>query len=140
MVNNSSNISAYEGKAPTSNDKNRIISEVPLYNTARILEILKEGDENTIPWTRRCIQDIECLSLDKSDVRTLIKDAITNGTYKNSQWCTQKPAGPWAACDAYQLFRSEWVQYAKKNMRIEYYVKFAIGKTGKILLLVSCHT
>lgn len=64
---------------------------------------------------------------------------ITQGQYVNSQWCVQKPTGPWAACDGYRLFRDEWVEYAHKEMRYEYYVKFAIGKTGKLLLLVSCH-
>ena len=50
-----------------------------------------------------------------------------------------KPSGPWAACDAYQLWHNEWVQAAYKEMCFEYYIKFAIGKSGKLLLLVSCH-
>jgi len=33
----------------------------------------------------------------------------------------------------------EWVATASKEMGVEYFVKFAVGKTGQLLLLVSCH-
>ena len=93
-----------------------------------------------IPWTKDCKNDLQKHTLDISDARQLVHEAITSGQYLNSQWCVQKPTGPWAACDGYRLFRDEWIEYAHKYMRIEYYIKFAIGKTGKLLLLVSCHT
>jgi hypothetical protein len=44
------------------------------------------------------------------------------------------------AADAYSLRRSEWVAAARKDMLIEYFVKFAIGRSGSLVLIVSCHT
>jgi len=35
--------------------------------------------------------------------------------------------------------RREWVSAVKKEMNMEYFVKFAIGKTGALVLVVSCH-
>lgn len=140
MVNNA-NVSAYQGLVPASNssDAARRISGGPLYDSNDVFKILRQGDGSTIPWTNKCTRDIHRLELDIADVRKLIKETLEKGRYKNSQWCEQAPSGPWAACDAYSLKRKEWVENAKKEMEFEYYVKFAIGKTGKILLLVSCH-
>lgn len=138
MVNTLINVSAYQGGLPQS-DGDRVINEGPLYNVQDLLVILQQGDEKTIPWTRDCISDLQKLAYDTADARELIRDAVTQGQYLNSLWCVQRPTGPWAACDAYRLVRSEWIEYAYKEMRVEYYIKFAIGKNGKILLLVSCH-
>jgi hypothetical protein len=139
MVNNTNNVSAYQGQPPSTLGNIRIYIEGPLYPVEEVLKLLDSGDEKTHLWTRKCIQDVENMALEIEDVRNLVRQAITQGKYINSEWCVQKPTGPWAACDGYRLFREEWVEYAHKTMRFEYYVKFAIGKTGKILLLVSCH-
>ncbi|MFT5758590.1 MAG: hypothetical protein ACI9LM_003336 [Alteromonadaceae bacterium] len=142
MVNNRVNVSAYSGLPPIEVSSDTIyIEDGPLYDVEKVLQLLTEGDEKTIPWTRKCKTDLQKWSLDKEDARQIVKDAISQqeGTYLNSQWCVQNPTGPWAGCDSYKLVRDEWVEYAHKYMRFEYYVKFAIGKTGKILLLVSCH-
>jgi hypothetical protein len=64
---------------------------------------------------------------------------MINGSFRGSEWCTSKPEGPLAACDAYAVQRAEWSQYAYKELQCRYYVKFCIGKTGKILLVASCH-
>lgn len=140
MVNNTFNVSAYEGEPPSEASESRIHIEGPLYSVENVLKILDLGEEQTHLWTRKCIRDVENLALDIPEVQTLVREAITQGQYLKSEWCVQRPTGPWAACDGYRLLRNEWVQHAHKEMRFEYYVKFAIGKTGKILLLVSCHT
>jgi hypothetical protein len=92
--------------------------------------------------TERCRKDVQTMGFDIDDVKQLVCAALSSGSYLKSEWCivgqTDK-AISWAACDSYRLFRNEWVEYAHKEMRYEYYVKFAIGKTGKLLLLVSCH-
>ena len=140
MVNNQVNLSAYSELPPAQANGNTVyIKSGPLYDVKQVLAILTEGDKKTIPWTRKCVADLQKYSLNTEDARQIVKEAITQGTYINSQWCVQKPTGPWAACDGYKLVRNEWVDHAYKEMRFEYYVKFAIGKTGKILLLVSCH-
>lgn len=141
MVNNSNNISAYQGMPPSSaGDRRNPISGGPLYQPEEVLALLDKGDDQTVLWTRKCKNDVQVvLAYEMAEVRSLVREAITQGRYINSEWCVQKPTGPWAACDSYKIERSEWVEHAHKDMRIEYYVKFAIGKTGKILLLVSCH-
>ena len=140
MVNNASNISAYDGVPPTEvgNGRSRIRSG-PLYEVADVLALLAQGDNKTNLWTRKCVQDVGRLAFDIADVRELLKQALTKGEYINSEWCVQKPTGPWAACDSYRLLRDEWNDNAYKHLRYEYYVKFAIAKTGRLLLLVSCH-
>lgn len=139
MVKSMINLSVYIGQPPAHGIEQKIHTDDPLYEVKHVLDILSGGDEKTIPWTKKCINYLQNLALDSSGACTLVQDAVTQGKYLNSQWCEQKTNGPWAACDAYRLFRDEWAENAHKYMRFEYYVKFAIGKTGKILLLVSCH-
>lgn len=140
MVNNAINVSAYSGQPPGGAGGDRTYIEGgPLYAVTDVLALLNAGDSQTMLWTRKCIADVQQLAYDISDVRTLLKQALTGGKYLKSEWCVQQPTGPWAACDSYRLQRTEWIEHAHKEMHIEYYVKFAIGKTGKLLLLVSCH-
>lgn len=139
MVNNVKNLSAFLGAPPLSEQADRRIAAGPLYVAADVLALLKQGDAALIPWTRKCKDDLMRLMLEISDAQALVREALQSGHYRNSEWCVQSPSGPWAACDAYTLRRAEWVQAAHKEMIFEYYIKFAIGKTGKLLLLVSCH-
>lgn len=140
MVNNAINVSAYEGQPPTEvGNKRSRISDGPLYDVKEVFALLTQGDDQTHLWTRKCVQDVQALAFDIADVRELLKQALTTGHYINSEWCVQKPTGPWAACDSYRLSRQEWNDAAYKDLPCEYYVKFAIGKTGRLLLLVSCH-
>lgn len=62
--------------------------------------------------------------------------APTGGTW--IQWC-DNGQGALAACDAYEVCRDEMIPATGKAVQSRYFVKFAIGKTGRILLLVSCH-
>lgn len=139
MVNNSVNVSAYQGEPPTSTGEQRVYLPGPIYPVEDVLRILSQGDEQTRLWTRACIRDVTNMAFELAEVRELVRLAIIDGVYANSQWCIQKPNGPWAACDSYRLSRQEWIDSANKMMSLEYYVKYAISKTGKILLLVSCH-
>lgn len=138
MVNNVINVSAYRGEPPQSGS-DRKISGGPLYSRADVEAALQNGEPAIVAWTRKCINDLQSLSLDASDLITLIKTAIDQGVFKGSEWCEQKPSGPWAACDAYRLLRREWVEGMNKEVDMSYYIKFAIGKTGALLLIVSCH-
>ena len=58
--------------------------------------------------------------------------------YRDSEWCTNG-RNALAACDSYVLHRVEWVATAGKEMGVEYFLKFAVGKAGQLVLLVSCH-
>jgi len=138
MVNNT-NLSRYSGSLPPLENADRKIIGGPLYECNTVLSLLAQGESVIKPWTRKCISDLKKYNLDHSDVLELLNCALTTGIFKGSEWCIAKPGGAWAACDSYQVFRHEWVEYAHKNMQFEYYVKFAIGKSGNLILTVSCH-
>ncbi len=138
MVNNI-NLSNYVGSLPASENAGRKIMGGPLYERNQVLSVLSQGVSVISPWTRKCISDLKKYSMDHADVLELLKCALTTGIFKGSEWCIAKPGGAWAACDSYQVIRSEWVENAHKNMQFEYYVKFAIGKSGNLILTVSCH-
>ena len=138
MVNNI-NLSNYVGSLPASENAGRKIMGGPLYERNQVLSVLSLGVSVITPWTRKCISDLKKYNLDHSDVLELLKCALTTGVFKGSEWCVAKSGGAWAACDSYQVIRSEWVENAHKNMQFEYYVKFALGKSGNLILTVSCH-
>ena len=131
-------VSRYVGTLPETDRSDRKISDGPLYPTDEILMLL-EIEQTVRLWTRKCAADVQNLALDGDDLTDLLREAVSGGRFTGSEWCRQTPNGPWAACDAYSLIRSEWMAVASREMRMEYYFKLAIGKTGKILLLVSCH-
>jgi len=79
------------------------------------------------------------MALDSEELFVLFTEALSKGRFIGSEWCQQQPTGPWAACDAYSLVRREWMSAARRELDMEYYIKFAIGISGTILLLASCH-
>ena len=139
MVNNI-NVSRYEGQVPDGKNVELVISHTPLYAPEEVLALLNRHGENALTtWTKDCVSDVQKMSFDNTDLVELIRQALQSGRFISAQWCVQKPGGPWAACDSYHLRRSEWIAAAHKNMPCEYYIKYAIGKTGQLLLLASCH-
>ena len=133
-------ISRHTGPLPERSSTNKKISGGPLYPAHEVLELLeKNGSQIIKTWTKKCVYDVQELAFDPDDLLNLVKLAIRRGRFIGSEWCTQSPRGPWAASDAYSVTNKEWIQAAHKEMDMEYYIKFAIGMTGNILLLVSCH-
>jgi hypothetical protein len=132
-------VSQYNKKVPESFAVSRGIAGGPLYPAADVLQILEAGERSIVPWTRKCTGDLQKLTLEAEDLIAFVKEAVSDGRFIGSEWCQQQPSGPWAACDAYAFSRLEWLAAARKEMLMEYYLKCAIGKTGKILLLASCH-
>ncbi len=129
-------ISLYGAESQEIGEK-REIQDGPLYDKDHVLRLLDE--EEIVVWTRKCLRDLQRWEIDLEDVAELIKTALDKGTFLGSQWCEQKRSGPWAACDAYRIFRSEWSHVAHKKILVEYYVKFAINRKGRLLLVISCH-
>jgi len=112
----------------------------PLYPVEEVLALLHgSGSQAICPCTKDCIDDLQKWSLDTNDVFALVMLALHAGRYIGSEWCVQKPNGPWAACDAYSVRRSEPLPAARGEIEVEYYLKFAISGTGLNLLLISCH-
>lgn len=97
-------------------------------------------------WTRKCIQDVRNLyegvrdayDSDLSMAADLLLRLDTAGCYIDSEWC-DNGKGAMAACDAYEVQRSDPILATGKRLTARYFVKFAIGRTGEALLLVSCH-
>lgn len=121
------------------NPKRRIAGG-PLYAVDDVLEALAAQTLRVV--TRKAMRDVQELSLCDEELVQLIKCAVQDGRYKNSEWCETgrtQAAISWAACDAYTVSRDEWNETAGKSFPCEYYLKFAIGKTGLVLLVVSCH-
>lgn len=127
-------VSEYSG-GPTPGDRVKI-GGGPLYPLDRV-QALASKPGGLLLWTRKCLRDAANLTWDADDVASVIS-ALTPGDYKDSEWCDNGRA--WAACDAYTIRRREWVETARKELTIEYFLKFAIGKTGTLVLMVSCHT
>lgn len=137
---NTTIVSRFTGELPYGEGANRKIQGGPLYPADDVLALLAgAGSQGVTAWTRKCGEDMQKWELDADDLHELIKVALKTGRFRGAEWCEQKPGGPWAACDAYSFMRKEWVSYAHREMDMEYYIKFAIAKTGKVLLVVSCH-
>jgi hypothetical protein len=132
----SNNLSAYTGTPPSEGD-DRKIAGGPLYGLARIQALTVLPDSVQL-WTAKCRRDAANLGLDPADVGSLIRE-LNERDYRDSEWC-ENGRDFWAACDAYNLTRSEYLEQAGKWFRMEYFLKFAEGRMGKLVLIVSCHT
>lgn len=130
-------LSEYSLNPPTELGGGRIkIEGGPLYDLARVQSLALGGGLNT--WTDRCDKTVyELFGGDLDAVATLMS-ALQPSNYRDSEWCSNG-RNAWAACDAYSIRRVEWVATAGKEMPIEYFLKFAVSKTGQIVMLVSCH-
>lgn len=140
MINNGPrNISRFPEPVPEAaiNSGDRVIASAPIYDPDEVLALVRA--ESARFWTRRAGRDAAKWSLDISDVSELIAAAIRGGRFLRAEWCQQRPDGPWAACDSWTVTRSEWIEYAGKFIDTTYYLKFAISRTGTVLLIVSNH-
>lgn len=122
---------------PPNGDLGRLkIAGGPLYELERVQALAAAG--SLASWTSRCDKTIyELFAGDLAMVARLLL-AVRRESYRGSEWCTNGLRA-WAACDAYTLRQFEWVAAADKYMPVTYFLKFAVGKSGQLLLLVSCH-
>jgi len=133
-------VSRFTDSPPPNENACRKIPGDRLYPAGEVLGVLENSSSEAVrAWTEKCTKDLQSLTIDADDLCDLIRAAVQTGRFRGAEWCVQKPSGPWAACDAYSLTRQEYVPNAHRNMNVEYYVKFAIAKTGKLLLVASCH-
>lgn len=129
-------MSAYAGDLPKDGG-DRKIRGGPLYKLAEIQAVATAPDAVQL-WTAKCRRDVANLTLNAADVGTMLQE-LTERDYRGSEWC-DNGKGAWAACDAYALRRLEYLESAAKSFRMGYFLKFALSKTGKLVLMVSCHT
>ena len=131
-------LSEYSTSPPTQLGAGRIkIEGGPLYDLARVKQLVDNADCINL-FTRTCISEVHKLfDSDTEQVAALIQ-ALNTHDYLDSEWCENGKSGI-AACDAYRIRRSEVVVATNKPATVEYFLKFAVSKTGKLVLLVSCH-
>ena len=133
-------VSQFVGKGPPREGAYRKISGGPLYKAGDVLKLLDLDSPAAETWTQSCHLDVSNWELEEEDVCELVKIAVKSpNQFYGSEWCLQEVGGPWAACDAYTVECWKWRPNAGIEPDMEFYVKFAIHRTGKKLLLVSCH-
>lgn len=133
---NTRNLSRYPEPPPPGNQADLQIRGGPLYPLAEVFAVLDAGGIR--PWTKTCIKDLQEQAWNNDDVIELLRNGLRAGNYRSSRWCRDNN-GNWAACDDYLIHHREWNQVAHKDIDFTYYVKFAIARTGQVLLIVSCH-
>jgi len=131
------NLSRYNEGEPPEEGADRRIAGGPIYSTKELLEILSGGGGVVKP-AGNCVKQLQALSFDEDDAAELLVRGLTQGRYKNSEWagCGGNSV---AACDVYIARRLEDVGSSHGPAEVEYYLKFAIGRTGKVIVLVRCH-
>jgi hypothetical protein len=129
-------VSEYSDSQPLDGSSLKIAGG-PLYDLARIQQLVVRHGAIRF-WTRKSEFDASELNLDVEDIAQWLQE-LKQQDFRNSEWCTDGSRA-WAACDAYVLRRSEWIAAARKNMPVDYFLKFALAKTGALVLMVSCHT
>lgn len=131
-------VSEYSQDPPTeAGQRLKIASNGPLYELARVQALAANGSQIRA-LTKKCLQDVEKLFAGEyGDVARLVQ-CIRSSDYQNSEWC-ESGAGAVAACDAYVVRRVEDVSGTNQAQAVDYFLKFAIGKAGQLVLMVSCH-
>jgi len=139
MINNPINVSMIRGlKIPVGDLVDaRKIPGGPLYSRDTIAQIA--GNQRLQFWSNGAIEDQRKWMLTVDYVCWLVQEALCHGRFIGSEWCEAKPGGPWAACDAFVVTVSEWIEAAHKDQRTTYYLKIAISCTGQMLLSASNH-
>lgn len=137
-------VSEYSSNPPTAPGRVKIAGG-PLYDLTRVQALVVE-ETKVFLWTRECIKKVgnlyETVREQFGSQLEMVADMVLalqqQGRYIDSEWC-ENGGGAIAACDAYELTRREFIPVTGKEMVIKYFVKFAIGKTGNVVLMVSCH-
>lgn len=131
-------LSEYSTSPPTQLGGGRIkIEGGPLYDLARVKQLAGNPDGIYL-FTRTCIGEVRKLFDSDTEQVSALMQALESRDYIDSEWCENGKSGV-AACDVYCIRRSELIAATGKSVTLEYFVKFAVGKNGKLVLLVSCH-
>lgn len=114
--------------------RHRFISKKPLYNLTALQTAFSSQDVLLV--TKDCRKDVEeVLQSDADDVWRAVQ-GLKAGNYVNSQWCSTSGRS-WVPCDAYVV--EIWPVKVDGDTIRDLYLKFGMSKTGKCLLVISCH-
>jgi len=130
-------VSEYSLNPPEDGQGRVKIANGPLYALKRVQTLACEENQ-LLTWTEKCRKDVrEWFDDDLERVGDLIL-SLRLEDYIDSEWC-ENGKGAWAACDAYSISMVETAPATGRPVRMEYFVKFAVSKTGALVLIVSCH-
>ena len=130
-------LSEYSLNPPQDGQGRVKIANGPLYALERV-QALAQDEDRLKAWTEKCRKDVrKWFDDDLERVGDLIL-ALKPDDYIDSEWC-ENGKGAWAACDAYSISLEETAPATGRPVRMEYFVKFAVSKTGALVLIVSCH-
>lgn len=91
-------------------------------------------------FTKRCRNHVTGLGWDMEDLISFLIESLQQGKYLGSEWCNGSCDRHIAACDSYVYRRKGiWRESTKSYVEEDTYTKFAISKSGALMLLVSCH-
>lgn len=129
-------VSEYSSRLPIESGRVKI-ADGPLYDLGQVQTIV-EDEDRLFTWTEKCRKDV--FKLFDNDLRQVagLVQSLKTSDYIDSEWC-ENGKNAMAACDAYSIRRMEVIPATGKEMPVAYFLKFAIGKTGHLVLLVSCH-
>ena len=129
-------VSEYSSGLPSETGRVKIAGG-PLYDLAQV-QVIVEDENRLFSWTEKCRKDVfNLFDDDLAEVAGLIR-CLKPMDYIDSEWC-ENGKNAVAACDAYSIRRMEVILAMGKPMPVEYFLKFAIGKAGNLVLLASCH-
>lgn len=129
-------VSEYSSDPPT--DIGRVkIDGGPLYDLKRVQALL-QGESRLQAWTEKCRKDVRKWFDDDWQRISGLIGSLRSADYIDSEWC-ENGKGAVAACDAYSCHLMETAPATGQPLRMEYFVKFAVSKTGTLVLIVSCH-
>lgn len=129
-------VSEYSSRPPTESGRVKIAGG-PLYDLTRVQTII-EDENRLLTWTEKCRKDVfKLFDDDLAEVAGLIQ-CLKSSNYIDSEWC-ENGRNAIAACDAYSIRRLELIPATGRSMPVGYFLKFAVGKTGALVLMVSCH-
>ena len=123
-------LTAYPGSGST-----KIVTDGPLYCIEDVKTLARPESIRFV--TQKCEADVANLGWDHDDVAELLGE-LTSQHYRDSEWCLIC-GSLFFPCDAYSICRMEFIPAARKQLPIEYFVKLAIGTSGNLVLIVSCH-
>lgn len=123
---------------PPQNAAGRVkIAEGPLYELTRVQRLTAQ-DGALQAWTDKCRKDVRKWFDDDFEHIVQLIGSLKTTDYIDSEWC-ENGKGAIAACDAYCIHVVEMAPATGKPLRMEYFLKFAVSKTGALVLMVSCH-
>ena len=129
-------LSEYSLNPPQGEVGRTKICNGPLYELVRVQALASDSQLNA--WTEKCRRDMRKWFDDDLERVVYLILMLKPEDYIDSEWC-ENGKGAIAACDAYSLNVTETAPATGKPVQMEYFVKFAVSKTGALVLIVSCH-